>query len=83
MIIRTILALLFNADNVNEPVRLQKEPIKTPVNVKVNDFIQRNFYLIALVVMLILLFIIIICCFVFIGSATDSGNYYYVMKEVI
>lgn len=84
MSIKCILINLFSADNVNEPVRLQKQPIKTDYLELLNTFIERNFYIIALVIMVLSLICFVWVCTTIVGvSATDSGNLYNHIQEVI
>ena len=81
---KTFLVNLFT-EPVNEPVRLEKqeEPVSMFLKEKLNQWVERNFYLIALAVMLIALLTVILVCFIWVGSSVESGNYYYHIKGVI
>lgn len=78
------LFTLFTGVNVDEPVRLQKQVPKKNIKSKLNDLIQRKFYIIALASIIVALLVFVICCFMIVGiSATESGMVYNNLQKVI
>lgn len=73
-----LMIMLFGFDN-SPKNDLRKKPTK---NSRLNNFIQRNFY-IAFILMFLCFIVFVIACFTFVGASVESGNYYYHLQDVI
>lgn len=84
MTFKYILGLLFTGEKANEPVRLNKKQNKTDLMEFANGFVERNFYIIALLIMVLALITFVALCFAIMGiGATESGMTYNGMHKVI
>jgi hypothetical protein len=78
---RELLFLLFGQSNCPKHDLRKRESVDTG---KINRFIQRNWPIIAFIVVSLCFIVFIIACFAIVGaSATDSGNLYNHLQDVI
>lgn len=81
--ITAILSLLLGT-NTRATNSLHKKPTTEDLTKRINCWIYRNFYIIALAFLVLVFVTFIFVCFAVIGiSATDSGAYYNHLGGVI
>lgn len=73
--ITAILSLLLGT-KTSAKHSLHKQPTKDDFRRNLNCWIQRNFYIIALVILISVFVTFFIVCMVYGISATESGHYY-------
>lgn len=77
-----ILALLaiFGYNTKQQPVRLHK---KVTLREKINNWVAIHKYELLLLLTILVMFLVVFVLFLLIGSATDSGNVYNHIEDVI
>ncbi len=84
LLLQTLLILLFGTKENVPKHDLRKTPTKNDYNKILNCWIQRNFYILALITIIICLIGFVIVCFMIVGvSATESGTLYNHMGGMI
>lgn len=78
---KSVLQFLFVSNNSKDI--LSKKPTKEDHLKSLNCFIGRYFYIFALAAIVLLLILFVVVCFAIVGSATESGNLYNHLGEVI
>ena len=72
-ILSLLWVLLVGTPN-NNKVRLDKKPTKQNYTLRINCWIQRNFYIICVLAIVFLLIVFVFVCFALVGvSAVESG----------
>ena len=74
------MLLTFFGYNINQPVRLQR---KQTLREKLNCWVYIHRYELLLAITIIAMFTLALVMFLVIGSATDSGNLYNHIRDVI
>ena len=78
----TILSLLLGTPTAKHDLR--KKPTRQDLSKTLNCWIQRNFYIIALIFLIILMIMFVWVCFAIVGvSATESGTVYNQFDNII
>jgi len=78
-----ILGLILGNRNVPKH-DLRKRNTSDDAMKSLNEFLQKNFYIICVLAILFLLIVFVICCYIIVGvSATDSGVTYNAMERII
>ena len=80
----SLLSILLNGtDNVPKH-DLRKKPTSDDAIKSLNDFLQRNFYIICVASIIFLLIVFVIVCYMVVGvSAVESGTVYNNMEAII
>ena len=82
--IRSLLILLFGTSKNVPKHDLRKKPTSDDAIKSLNEFLQRNFYIICVLAIIFLLIVFVIVCYALVGvSATDSGTMYNSMEKII
>jgi len=83
-ILSLLLTLLIGNSQDSKSTILNKKPTHEDNVKSINQWIERNFYIICLAFLVILMIVFIFVCFAICGiSATDSGQYYNQLGGVI
>lgn len=76
--------MLIGANNQAPKYNLHKQPTKEDNLLKINRFIEKNFYVISLAFIVLLFLVFIWACFAIVGmSGTESGLTYNHMERII
>ena len=75
-----LMLLTFFGYNINQPVRLQK---KQTLRERINCWVYIHRFELLLIISIVMMFTFALVLFLAIGSATDSGNLYNHMQDVI
>lgn len=82
--IQMLLITIFGFDNKPKYDLHKKPSWKSQLVVKLNNWIQKYFFVIAFIAIIICLIVFIIVCFTVVGaSGVESGNYYNHIKDVV
>ena len=82
-ILRLLQVLLFGTQPVPKH-DLRKKPTSDDAKKSLNDFLQRNFYIICVLAIIFLLIVFVIVCYMVVGvSAVESGTVYNNMEAII
>ncbi len=82
--IRSLLILLFGTSKNVPKHDLRKRNTSEDAMKSLNEFLQRNFYIICVLAILFLLIVFCTVCYMLVGvSATDSGAMYNSMERII
>jgi hypothetical protein len=81
---QSLLILLFGTSKNVPKHDLRKKPTSDDAIKSLNEFLQRNFYIICVLAILFLLIVFVICCYMVVGvSAVDSGITYNHIGDMI
>ena len=83
MSFKSLLILLFGNKNVPKH-DLRKKPTSDDAIKSLNNFVERNFYIICLLAIIFLLIVFVIVCYAIVGvSATESGIQYNQFHNIV
>ena len=83
MIQELLVLIMGNVDN-DRPVRLEKREPKMNIKKMLNNWVYRNFGIIALVAIILLFIIFVWVCFTIVGfSGTESGLQYNHFQDIV
>ena len=85
MSILSVLQVLINNEAQSVPKHdLRKKPTSNDAMKGLNEFLQRNFYIICVLAIIFLLIVFVICCYLVVGvSAVDSGVTYNHLGDIL
>jgi ABC-type multidrug transport system permease subunit len=84
MSFKSLLILLFGTSRNVPKHDLRKKPTSDDAIKSLNEFLQRNFYIICVLAIIFLLIVFVIVCYAIVGvSATESGVTYNAMDRII
>lgn len=82
--IRSLLILLFGTSKNVPKHDLRKKPTSDDAIKSLNEFLQRNFYIICVLAIIFLLIVFCTVCYMLVGvSAVESGTVYNHIGDVI
>ena len=82
--IRSLLILLFGTSKNVPKHDLRKKPTSDDAMKSLNEFLQRNFYIICVLAIIFLLIVFCTVCYMLVGvSAVESGTVYNHMEAII